>query len=114
MKPKRLVFEPIDLDAHVLVCVAFQRDSFICSFGKDGFFNEAGPNGVNYIERLRLRTTKFPDGYVHIWLGDKIVGQIEMQNGFATRSQAERPACGKCAQLLHQYSEGAYPLQGAA
>ena len=79
MQTKRLVFKPIDLDAHASVCVAFRRDSFICSFGEDGFFNEAGPNGVHYIERLRLRTTKFPDGYVHIWLGDKIVGQIEMQ-----------------------------------
>ncbi len=79
MQPKRLVFKPIDLDAHAPVCVAFRRDSYICSFGEDGFFNEAGPDGVHYIERLRLRITKFPDGYVHVWNGDKIVGQMELQ-----------------------------------
>ena len=79
MQPKRLAFKPIDLDAHASACVAFRRDSFICSFGVDGFFNEAGPEGVNYIERLRLRTTKFRDGYVHVWDGDQIVGQMEMQ-----------------------------------
>jgi ribosomal protein S18 acetylase RimI-like enzyme len=79
MQPMRLVFRPIDLDAHASACVAFRRDSFICSFGEDGFFNEAGPDGVRYIERLRLRIIKFPDGYVHIWDGDKIVGQMEMQ-----------------------------------
>ena len=79
MQLKQLVFKPIDLDAHASVCVAFRRDSYICSFGEDGFFSEAGPDGVHYIELLRLRTTKFPDGYIHVWHGDKIVGQMEMQ-----------------------------------
>lgn len=79
MQLQRLVFRPIELDKHAAVCVAFRRDSFICSFGEDGFFKEAGPNGGDYIERLRLRIAKFPDGYVHAWHGDKIVGQMEMQ-----------------------------------
>lgn len=79
MQLKRLVFKPIDLDAHASVCVAFRRDSYLCSFGRDGFFNEAGPDGAHYIERLRLRITRFPDGYVHAWHGSKIVGQMEMQ-----------------------------------
>ncbi|HKP61046.1 MAG TPA: GNAT family N-acetyltransferase [Polyangiales bacterium] len=76
---RRLVFKPIDLDAHASVCVAFRHDSFLCSFGVDNFFDEAGPGGVDYIERLRVRTTKFRDGYVHAWHGDEIVGQMEMQ-----------------------------------
>lgn len=76
---ERLVFKPIDLDAHASVCVAFRRDSFICSFGADDFFREAGPKGVDYIARLRLRTARFSDGYVHVWHGDEIVGQMEMQ-----------------------------------
>ena len=79
MQAKRIVFKPIDLDAHAPVCVAFRRDTYICSFGEDGFFNEAGPNGVDYIDWLRLRIIKFPDGCVHAWHGDKIVGQMEMQ-----------------------------------
>jgi ribosomal protein S18 acetylase RimI-like enzyme len=79
MQLKRLVFKPIDLDAHASVCVAFRRDSYLCSFGEDGFFNEAGPDGMHYIEWLRLRINKFPDGCVHAWDGDKIVGQMEMQ-----------------------------------
>jgi len=79
MERTRLVFRPIDLDAHALVCVEFRRDSFICSFGVDGFFDQAGAAGAHYIERLRLRAAKFRDGYVHAWLGDTIVGQIEMQ-----------------------------------
>ena len=78
MKHKQLIFKPIDLHVHASVCVAFRRDSYICSFGEDGFFNEEGPDGVHYIEWLRLRTAKFPDGHVHAWLGDQIVGQLEM------------------------------------
>jgi GNAT superfamily N-acetyltransferase len=73
------VFRPIDFAAHAAVCVALRRDSFICSFGKDSFFEEAGPNGDHYIERLKLRAAKFPDGYVHVWRGDQIIGQMEMQ-----------------------------------
>jgi ribosomal protein S18 acetylase RimI-like enzyme len=79
MQTKRLVFKTIDLDMYASVCVAYRRDSYLCSFGEDGFFQEAGPNGVHYIERLRLRIAKFPDGYVHAWHGDKIAGQMEMQ-----------------------------------
>ncbi len=79
MQTKRLLFKPIDLDAHTSVCVEFRRDSYICSFGEDVFFNEAGLGGVHYLEQLRLRIAKFPDGYVHTWHGNKIVGQMEMQ-----------------------------------
>lgn len=74
-----LTFRSIDLKAYAAVCVQFRRDSFICSFGKDEFFKEAGPNGIDYLERLQVRHTRFPDGYVHIWCHDRIIGQIEMQ-----------------------------------
>ena len=79
MQTKRLVFRTINLDTHASVCVSFRRDSYISSFGKDDFFKEAGTDGVHYIERLQLRIAKFPDGYVHAWHGDTIVGQMEMQ-----------------------------------
>jgi ribosomal protein S18 acetylase RimI-like enzyme len=79
MQTRRLLFKPIDLDAHVSVCVAFQHDSYLCSFGEDIFFNGAGPDDAHYLERLRLRLASFPDGCVHAWHGGRIVGQVEMQ-----------------------------------
>jgi ribosomal protein S18 acetylase RimI-like enzyme len=79
MDTPRIRFEPIDLDAHASVCVAFRRDSFLCSFGVDRFFEDAGPEGVNYLGRMRRRMAAFPGGYVHGWLGEQIVGQIEMR-----------------------------------
>jgi len=79
MSESLLAFRPIDLEAHAPLCAAFRRDSYLCSFGVDCFFEEAGPGGAHYLERLRQRIERFPDGYVHVWQGDRIVGQMEMQ-----------------------------------
>lgn len=70
-----LRFATIDFAAHASVCAAFRRDSYVCSFGHDG----AGAESAGYLERLPQRIADFPDGYVHVWLGDAIVGQLEMQ-----------------------------------
>jgi ribosomal protein S18 acetylase RimI-like enzyme len=74
-----LVFKPIDLDAHGHVCVAYRRDTFIASFGWDGFLAKDGNEGENYLERLRAHSSRFPDGNVHAWDGGEIVGQLEMR-----------------------------------
>lgn len=74
-----LVFKPIDFDAHGHVCIAFRRDSFVCSFGWDGFLAADGDQGESYLERLRSRSLLFPDGHVHVWGSGEIVGQIEMR-----------------------------------
>jgi ribosomal protein S18 acetylase RimI-like enzyme len=79
MTDAALRFATIDVDAHAAACVAFRRDSFLCSFGVDGFFEEAGPSGEHYLARLRRRIHDWPDGYVHIWLGDRLIGQLEMR-----------------------------------
>jgi len=67
------------LNADGQVCVRFRLDAFICSFDQDGLYEQAGPNGIVYLEKLRQRQAKFPDGYVHVWQGGKIIGQMEMQ-----------------------------------
>lgn len=74
-----LVFKPIDFDAHGHVCVAYRRDTFISSFGWDGFFARDGDNGESYLERLRAHAARFPDGNVHAWDDGEIVGQLEMR-----------------------------------
>jgi len=79
MTDQTVTFKSIDLVRNSELCVAFRRDSFICSFGVDNFFEEAGPDGVDYLERLQRRIAKFPDGYVHVWQGNEIIGQLEMQ-----------------------------------
>jgi len=71
-------FAPIDLDAHFDLCVRFRRDSFVCSFGHDGEFDEGG-GAPGYLDWLRARMASFRDGIVHAFRGDRVIGQIEMQ-----------------------------------
>jgi ribosomal protein S18 acetylase RimI-like enzyme len=72
-------FLPIDLARHVALCVAFRRDSYVCSFGSDRLFiEENGADGQGYIEWLTARIAQFPEGHVHVWQRAEIIGQIEM------------------------------------
>ena len=74
-----LVFKAIDFDAHAHVCIACRRDTFLSSFGWDGFFAKDGDEGANYLKRLRAHSSRFPDGNVHAWDDGEIVGQLEMR-----------------------------------
>jgi GNAT superfamily N-acetyltransferase len=59
--------------------IEFRRDSYICSFGNDQIFvEENGADGSAYLDWLAARIQQFPEGHVHAWQGDAIVGQIEM------------------------------------
>jgi ribosomal protein S18 acetylase RimI-like enzyme len=70
----------IDLEAHGALCVRFRRDSFVASFGSDDdFVRENGARGEKYLDWLRTRIRDYPEGHVHIWQGDSIVGQIEFR-----------------------------------
>ena len=74
-----LAFKPIDLDRHTEQCVAFRRDSFVCSFASDdSFFEQSGPDGAKYIEWLRERIAELPEGCVHVWENGTMIGQMEM------------------------------------
>lgn len=76
----QLQFRTIDLAAHAATCVAFCRETFLCSFGNDErFVREQGPNGEIYLEWLRLAVAEHPHGHVHAWREDVIVGQIHMR-----------------------------------
>jgi aminoglycoside 6'-N-acetyltransferase len=71
--------EPIDLiDADT--CVAFHREMYLTSFGTDdGLEEEMGPQNESYLEQLRARMAQVPEGNVHLWHGERIVGQLEMR-----------------------------------
>lgn len=82
MSSSTLQFHTIDLARHADVAVAFRRDSYVCSFGSDQLFvEENGNDGRGYLEWLEARVERFPEGHVHAWRGDDIIGQIEMMIG---------------------------------
>jgi ribosomal protein S18 acetylase RimI-like enzyme len=72
-------FTTIDLARHAALCIAFRRDSYVCSFGSDQLFDEEnGADARGYIEWLADRIQQFPEGHVHVWQRAQIIGQIEM------------------------------------
>jgi ribosomal protein S18 acetylase RimI-like enzyme len=78
--PDALSFRTIDLERQADLCVAFRRDSYVCSFGTDeAFFSTGGVDG--YLEWLKEGIVRHPAGHVHVWQGDRIIGQLEMQIG---------------------------------
>ncbi len=80
MDERAVRFASIELERDGDVCVRFRRDSFVVSFGSDeGFVRESGANGELYLAWLRERIRELPDGCVHVWEGDSIVGQLELR-----------------------------------
>jgi ribosomal protein S18 acetylase RimI-like enzyme len=72
--------ERIDLDSHAELCIAFRREMYAASFGThEGLEEEMGPDNARYLEGLRERMAQVPEGNVHLWRGERIVGQAEMR-----------------------------------
>jgi GNAT superfamily N-acetyltransferase len=76
----RLAFREIDVDRDAETCVRFRVDSFVECFGSaDRFYQHMGENGERYLEGLRAKLKRLPGTCVHAWLGDRIVGQLELR-----------------------------------
>ncbi|KAM3099112.1 GNAT family N-acetyltransferase [Phormidesmis sp. 146-12] len=74
-----LEFKPINLELHQELCIQFRADSFVCSFGSSDRFYQEDASGAKYLQWLKQRMTEMPNSCVHIWKGEQIIGQIEMQ-----------------------------------
>lgn len=61
-------------------CVRFRRDMYLASFGTHaGLEEEMGEGNETYLADLRAKLAQIPEGNAHLWLGDTIVGQLEMR-----------------------------------
>jgi len=116
-----LRFAPIDLVANASEAVAFRADSFEVSFGSsERFFSDWGCQGERYLEHLRARMSELPGSCVHAWLGDELIGQVELRGGREDRSEGyvnmyylipERRGAGYAAEL-DRYSIAWFLKQG--
>lgn len=71
----KLLFRTIDTDKDKDIIVKFRKDSFVVSFGsEDGFGDEN-----TYLQRMKERVRKFPDGQVIIEKDQEPIGQMELQ-----------------------------------
>ena len=78
---KELSFRPIDLERHLDEVIAFRVDSYVCSFGEIGrekFHKDNGPDGRKYLDWLTAKIQRDPNLAVHVWQGDRIIGQMEL------------------------------------
>ena len=70
--PTQLVFRTIDLDKHFEIDYQFRKETYLASFGHaDKHLSED-----EYREWLSKRIRDYPQGHVHAWLGEDIIGQV--------------------------------------
>lgn len=77
-KKTSLLFKPIDLLQTRDLCVQFRKDSFIASFGSDEKTWPQAFDANMYLEWLENKQKKDLHAAVHVWLDDKIIGQLEL------------------------------------
>ncbi|MDH5633334.1 MAG: GNAT family N-acetyltransferase [Gammaproteobacteria bacterium] len=72
----KAVFHPANLDRDLELCVEFRRDSFRSSFpGSDQW--QQYWNEQDYRQFIVSHAERFPDGLLHLWQEQKIIGQLE-------------------------------------
>lgn len=61
-------------------CIRLRREMYVASFGGvEGLEEEMGPDNRLYLEQLRAKMARLPQGNVHLWRDGEIVGQLEMR-----------------------------------
>lgn len=68
-------FRTIDIEKDKDIIIKFRKDSYVVSFGsEEGFGDE-----IAYINRIKERVNKFPNGQVIIEKDNLPIGQLELQ-----------------------------------
>jgi ribosomal protein S18 acetylase RimI-like enzyme len=70
-----LNFRTINPDRDFALCEANKRDACVASFGTSRSFT----GGERYRRWLKGKAEEFPEGFVLVYDGDQLVGQLEMQ-----------------------------------
>ncbi|MBC6905344.1 GNAT family N-acetyltransferase [Saccharophagus sp. K07] len=76
MKPNLIQFQPIDLARHMDICAQFREDSFRISFPENDEWRKRW-NYAEYRSWLEKHVERFPEGALHLWCGEEIIGQLE-------------------------------------
>jgi ribosomal protein S18 acetylase RimI-like enzyme len=72
--------EPVNVARDGELCAAFRRSMYFASFGtNEGLEEEMGVHDALYLGQLREKIAEVPEGNVHLWRGERIVGQAEMR-----------------------------------
>ncbi|WP_110927985.1 GNAT family N-acetyltransferase [Bacillus massiliglaciei] len=69
-----MYFEPMNIAKHQKFMIQFRRDSFIISFGSDKDFG----NEEEYLDWIKIKSNRFPDGFVLVMENEIPIGQLEL------------------------------------
>ncbi len=69
-----IIFKHVDWLSHRDVCMAFRKDAYAISFGNVDNYNE--DETLEWFEYLLESNI---DGFLHVWRGDEIIGQVEFK-----------------------------------
>jgi RimJ/RimL family protein N-acetyltransferase len=103
------------------LCIAFRREMYASSFGSyEGLEEEMGEDNALYLEQLRARIAQLPEGNIHLWRGDQIVGQAEMrlldedpQVGYVSLFYVAANCRGEgLGRVLHEHAVDVFRRQG--
>lgn len=73
-------FRYVNFESDLETCLAFRKDSFICSFpGSDEWKKRWNPD--HYAAHIRDFAKRYPFGVVHVWSESEIIGQLEFEYG---------------------------------
>lgn len=68
----KLEFRPVNLEKHLQQSIKFRQDTWLVSYGNlDGYSEK---DTINWFEKLAVSN---PSGFLHIWLDDALIGQLE-------------------------------------
>jgi len=73
-------FRCVDFESDFETCLAFRKDSFICSFPESDEWKERW-DPDHYTAHIRDFAKRYPLGVVHIWSEKEIIGQLEFDYG---------------------------------
>ncbi|BCD96574.1 GNAT family N-acetyltransferase [Marinagarivorans cellulosilyticus] len=74
-----LTFKTIHIKSRK-ICAQFREDAFICSFPNSNVWKNYW-NAEKYYAWLESHIKNYPLGAIHIWLNQKIIGQLEFNYG---------------------------------
>ena len=73
-----IIFRKIDLERDISVCIEFREDSFKESFPLSDDWKDQWDEG-EYRTWLLERAKQYPEGFLHIWRDEEIIGQLEFK-----------------------------------
>ena len=74
-----LTFLPVNIKNDLDTCIRFRKDAWVVSFGSEQGFSEE--EAVQWFHSL---SEKNPDGFLHVWHDQEIIGQLEFRSNIVT------------------------------